>query len=545
MLQTPPPSSHPVLIARKLLMLGIYLQGFSPSITQELNGLSIPHHNIMHCAVETASRLVTSDDDLAGTIEGIECIMMESMYHNNGGNLRRAYLTIRRALVIAQMIGLDRGSNLPLLKVLEPATRIRIDPELMWFRIIQSDRYLSLMLGLPPGTTDNSFATAKMLEGCSPMERMERIESAAGGRIIQRKDADMHDLKVTQEIDTMFQDAAASMPPQWWLAPDLSSRASDDLEAIHDTVRLMDQFAHYHMLQRLHLPYLLHPSTDPKYDYSKITAVMASRELLSRFVPFRSSDAFSSFCRGVDFLAFIASTALCLAHVDARRQKRGRVDEGGALLSCLSHQRLSDRGMMERVLEIMEHIARTSADRIAGKIAGITRHLLAIEADAAMGGSYRTDSSYGTGGEELECNGKISDGGTMLRVYIPYLGTIKIERHDVSRSSMPAPILADPRSPGTPRPTPSFDPLASLGPPLPSERPAGHEQDRVTPENCLADCPTNIQPLHRPAQDDDAFASTIPDAQWLVPGLDLGDDVDLQGVDMAFFDSLFRFCDAE
>lgn len=534
MLQLPPLGSHPVLISRKLLILGIYLQGFPPAKVQELSGLHTPYRDIMHRAVETASRLVISNDELVATIECIECIMMETMYQNNEGNLRRAYLSIRRAVVIAQMLGLDRAANSSLSKTLEPETRTRIDPDIMWFRVIQCDRYLSLMLGLPQATPDNGFADAKILEGCSPMERMERMDCAVGGRITQRNYADMHDLTVRQEIDKLLLDAAASMPPQWWLAPDLSTRASDDLEALHDTIRLMNQFAHYHMLARLHIPYLLHPSTDPKYVYSKITAVMASRELLSRFIPFRSSQNFGSFCRGVDFLAFIASTALCLAHIDARRQEKADADENGALLSFLSHQRPSDRGMMERVLETMEHIIRTSSDRIAAKIARITRHLLAIEADAAMGGSYRTDSSQNAHEEELECNGKISDGGAVLRIYIPHIGTIKIERDGISRSdTATAPMPAGPDIGPT---TLGFDSLVS--PPL-SEQPGEQEQDETIPEN---------QSFNWLVNHSDAFSfdgPAVPDAQGFDPMLDLRDEQDLQGVDMAFFDSLFRFCGPE
>ncbi|KAK6527295.1 hypothetical protein TWF281_010482 [Arthrobotrys megalospora] len=473
----------------------------------------------MHRAVETAVRLVTSNDDLAGSVEGIECILIESMFQNSEGNLRRAYLSMRRALVLAQMIGLDKAKcpNSPLLKFIDPATKLRIDPQQMWFRLLQSDRYLSLMLGLPQGTVDNSFATAAALEGRTPMEKMERLNCSAAGRIIQRNSADMHDLMMTKEIDEMLQEASALMPPKWWLAPDLSLRTIEDLDAIQDTIRLINQFTHYHLLERLHLPYLLHSSTDPKYDYSKITAIIASRELLSRFIPFRGSQSVGSFCRGLDFLAFTASTALCLAHINARHQKTARVDGGGALLSFLSHQRPSDRGMLEKVLENMTDAARTRNDITATKIASITRHLLAIEADAALGGSYTTDSSYNADEEELEYNGKISDGGAVLRIYIPYLGTIKIERHGISRSDITVP----------PRSTANLDQPSSELPPL------EHEQTQAPLGNPVIDW---SQPT--------IGVDTLPslDAQWFVPGLDFGNEWDLQGVDLAFFDSIFRFC---
>ncbi|KAF3225394.1 hypothetical protein TWF106_002533 [Orbilia oligospora] len=521
-LQPPSPRTHPVLIARKLIMVAAYLQGFPPKTVQELTGLSISHHDIMHRAVETAVRLVTSNEDLVGSVEGIESVLIESMFQNSEGNLRRAYLSMRRALVLAQMIGLDKAkcSNSPLLKFIDPETRIRIDPQQMWFRLLQSDRYLSLMLGLPQGTADTNFATPAALEGRTPMERMERIDCSAAGRIIQRNSADMQDLKVTQEIDKLLQDAAALMPPKWWLAPDLTSRAIDDMDAIQDTIRLINQTTHYHLLERLHLPYLLHSSTDPKYDYSKITAIIASRELLSRFVPFRGSRTVGSFCRGLDFLAFTASTALCLAHINARHQRTTRPDGGGALLSFLTHQRPSDRGMLEQVLENMTDAARTRNDITATKIASITRHLLCIEADAASGGSYTTNSSYINDEEEIDYNGRLSDGGAVLRIYIPYLGTIKIERDGISRSDTALPPTA----------------ISNFDLPQSEVLLTNCEKNQILGDNFLSDSrQTGFS----------SDGSTSTDAQWFVPSLDLGNEWDLQGVDLAFFDSVFRFCGDE
>ncbi|KAJ6263868.1 hypothetical protein Dda_0005 [Drechslerella dactyloides] len=430
LLQDPPVDSHPVLVARKLLMLGLYLQGLSVLEVSKLGHLGTSPRDMMHRAVETAVRLVTSHDGFSGTVEGIECIMMESMYHNNAGSLRLAYLAMRRALVAAQMIALGQSNASPPshAQVLDPSTRRRINPELMWFRIVQSDRYLSLMLGLPHGTSDGDFARPERLESCGAMERLERMDCLAGGRILERNCADIQDLQTTQEIDRLLQNAAASMPPQWWLAPDLDSGHGSALHA-RDLVRLMNQFAHYHLLQRLHLPYLLHSPANDKYQSSKITAIMASRELLSRFVSYRSSPGASSFCRGVDFLAFIANTALCLAHIKAQRHNHvAAAADNNDSFGFLAHQRLSDRGLMELALERLESAADVGADAIAAKIALVNRHLLLVESDAALGGNYLTNSPPGANGGELECSGRISKDGDVLQIYIPYLGNVRVER---------------------------------------------------------------------------------------------------------------------
>jgi hypothetical protein len=553
MLQLPAPGSHPVLVARKLLMLGSYLQAVPSSGIQSLDHQGVSSRDVMLRAVDAVHSLVNCNDELVASIEGIECITIESMYHNNAGNLRRSWLTMRRAMLIGQMMGLHRGRNPPSVQTLE--RRTSIGPEHIWFRLVQSDRYLSLMLGLPQGAPDNNFfATAEALEACTPLERLQRIDCVVAGRILQRNEADINDLAATQEIDKLLHKASMSMPPQWWLIPNLAPSASDKVEHFHNTIRLMDQFTHCHLVARLHLPYLLRSLADQKYEYSKITAVNASREVLARFVAFRSSNPIGSYCRGIDFLVFIASTTLCLAHIDVHRQGRAFASDRDDrfFFNSLVHQRPSDRGMMERALESVEHMASAGVDKIAFKIATILRQLLVIEADAADGSSYST-SSFASGEEELEYSSILSASGNVLHICIPCLGTINIERSGVSRSDEAVGMSASTAS--------STDPGVLFGTsPLPERQ----EERARQPLNML-DCPTRYSisdqsvgadwlavPWHLGPPASPQYSVSVTKNQSISsfhgdglqvtqPLLETGaDDWGLQGVNMALFDSFIR-----
>ncbi|KAK7421233.1 hypothetical protein QQX98_002363 [Neonectria punicea] len=530
MLESPPSGSHPVLIARKLLMLATFLQGV-PSCSPK--DLELKAH-----LVETASRLVTSNDHLVSSIEGVECIMIESMYQNNAGNLRRAWLTNRRAMMLAQMMGLHKGIDSPPPKMLDTETRARVNPEHMWFRLVSSDRYLSLLLGLPQGSLDNNFAAPKILERCTPMERMERLLTMAGGLILQRNGGNLQDLTATHGIDKLLRKAAASMPSQWWIAPDPARIAGRDAEAFRETLRLMNQFSHYHILAQLYLPFLLH-STDRKYDHNKITAVNASREILVRFVSFRNSNSsMVAYCRGVDFLAFISSTTLCLAHIDAHRKQRAETSDGATIFHFLAHQRLGDRGLMECTLETMEDKARTSDDAIASEIACILRQLLVIELDASNGGIYTSNASSGPG-EESYCRGSVSDGGD-VHIYIPYLGTVNIERSEQDTGL----LYSEPTSPlNRERDQYILDAWASV------KHPGQADGLSVNPDWQDAPSQSNsfeamLQPPSM-AGNLDAFNFNGDGDQeeegLLDPALAASiDDWALQGVDMALFQSLFQ-----
>ncbi|KAH8590953.1 hypothetical protein B0O99DRAFT_654633 [Bisporella sp. PMI_857] len=557
MLQLPPKGSHPVLIARRLLLLGTLLQGIPPCFAEKLVGMRSDYRTIMSSVVNAASRLVTSNDELVGSLDGIECIMIEGMYLNNAGNLRRAWLTNRRAMVMAQMMGLHTGASSASM-TLEAETRDRIDPDYMWFRLVCSDRYLSLMLGLPQGSLENVFASPKALDGCIALERMERIEVMAGGLILQRNSTERTDLAATYRVDKMLQEAAALMPPQWWLmTPDLTAIASNDAKAFEETIRLTNQFAHHHLLVQLHLPYMMLPSSaDASYDYSKMTAANASRAIVTKFVSFRNSILATAYCRGIDFITFIASTTLCLSHIEAHRQYKCNRGKGVGVFQPLQHQRLSDRGLLERTLELMETMAQREHDV----------PLLAIENNSAKGAYYHTSASSEFDNQEPQRLGKTGQDFDILYIQIPYFGTIKIERRPaISHTAKSAQTLSEEWLWNA---SDSHATDASLvvlcDPPSRADReqhkeqqeemtsatcPLGYEISITQPANAdwqvvpsYVDSPDTL-PQFGSANWDQSLSSFdtsgAQEAHLLVPGLAAGpQDWALQGVEMALFNNL-------
>ena len=109
--------------------------------------------NLMERYIATVDKLITSDDEIAATLDGIECIMLEAKYHVNMGRPRRAWLLFHRALAFAQLLGLHRLA----------AQTDKISPDYkrscnIWCHLVLGDRYLSLLLGLPYSVSE-SFIT--------------------------------------------------------------------------------------------------------------------------------------------------------------------------------------------------------------------------------------------------------------------------------------------------------------------------------------------------------------------------------------------------
>ncbi|KAF3022907.1 hypothetical protein E8E14_001283 [Neopestalotiopsis sp. 37M] len=532
-LQLPPSGSHPVLVAQKLLVLATFLQCVASSSLVGLAGLSTSRINIMTRAVESAVRLVLSDDDLVDSVEGIECIMIHSLYENNAGNLRRAWVILRRATALAQMMGLHqgRGNAPPLLKTVCAETRRRVNPDSLWLRLMQSDHYLSLMLGLSPASVEGGdCGNPATLESCTSMERMERLEAAASSYILRRNATDLGNLDATREIDELLHKAAGCMPAQWWLLPIFGSPVEgDEVQVFRETVRITCQFTHYTLLLHLHLPYVLCSSPDQRYDQNKMTAATAAREVLMRYLTIRGSNPTSFYCRGIDFIAFIACTVLVLVHIDAHcppaiiqhdhHDSPSRRDGSSIISAFLRHQRLGDRGIMERVLESMDCLIASNADRVASEMGAVIRPLLAIEADAARGRHfYQTRSSLGVKEEEnhYECAGKVMGGDLndddnaakpSLHIYIPHTGAIDIER-------------------------------CSCGPPPPGPLDAAVSFSSIT--DASGEAGPGGSTLHY-AHEDGVQPSTMYWTQS--PPMDtaaIAEDWTLQGVDMALFENIFH-----
>jgi hypothetical protein len=411
------PDTHPVLIGRHMLRLASTLQKFV-----HIQGLSESVRNIRERLADVAISLVSTQDGLLGSIEGLECVMLESLYHANVGNLRLSWTAVRRGMNLAQLMGFNLSGRNLRYQILDPTTKA--DPQTMWTRLVYYDRTLCLMLGLPEGTNDRSMASDANLAADTPYGRLERMHSVLASRILERNasESGSRDFCLTRELDRELQRAAKAVPSKWWLIPDMEGLELDFSRIFWDAKRLSSQIFHYNMLNRLHLPFMLRSSTEHNYYYSKIACVSASREILSRFIVLRKCNTNACSCRTSDFVALMAAMTLLLAYLDSHR----RPQQAG---SPLAHQRYSDCAMMEQVLNRLEDINHATADFFSTQSIDLLRRLMAIEAEAADGQLARAEGvsvQTDEAGEMLPNDDEDCDG--IVRVEIPYFGVIKIAR---------------------------------------------------------------------------------------------------------------------
>ncbi|OBT86153.1 hypothetical protein VE02_05764 [Pseudogymnoascus sp. 03VT05] len=364
-----PPSAHPVQFARRLIRLAICLQQSNGPVDEAAR------------YVEIASQHVTSKDDLMNSLDGLEALILEATYYINNGKTRVAWLRFRRALAIAQLLGLGMAD-------------MTDRAEGIWFLLLMADRHTSLRLGLPLAVGDNNFSDPRG----DALSKLNHIHVVVSGRIIarnlriQRQGEPEYD--ETRKIDYSLKQVARSLPADWWSFSSLHGLAEADV--LEKTSILSAQLTHHYLIVVLHQPYiaqsLVSPTTNEHVLYSKLVICSASREVLLRFLVIRS------FHRGGSYFGFEekACTAMCvllLAHIDGHRLGQG---------NSLEHQRPQDQALVNNVLNLLEemHVPNFEVETL--------KKLVGIEEQIADGANYSWMKKSGIG----------------LELTMPYFGTV-------------------------------------------------------------------------------------------------------------------------
>jgi hypothetical protein len=120
---------HPMTLARLLLCVAICIQQLPPQIDLRVLQTAVQVREIESGIIEFITKNVASDDELTGSIEGVECLALLGMHAVNAGNLRRSWLLIRKAITVGQLLGLHRMALYSRKEIIE-ARRHRL-----WYKI--------------------------------------------------------------------------------------------------------------------------------------------------------------------------------------------------------------------------------------------------------------------------------------------------------------------------------------------------------------------------------------------------------------------------
>ncbi|KAL4972518.1 hypothetical protein BDW66DRAFT_162845 [Aspergillus desertorum] len=505
------PETHPVLLGRQMLLFAAALQHIPPNAG--IPGLTENHRLIMERLAESAIRMVTMNDELLGTLEGLENIILESFYHIDSGNIRRAWITIRRAVMAAQLMGLHQPGH-HRFKLINDQNSL--DPAVMWGCVVSMERVLSLLLGLPTSTGDASPAVQSETDG-----DLSALAMHLTSKILHRNQLDASKQatrNITKEIDQELIQMAERLPSSFWRPLALAGLEVDSTEALWETRRAMDHMCYYVLVNQLHLPYIICPSHTPYVIYSRLACLSASREFLARHIAIRTLNIVTPYSRMGDFIALTAGMTLMLVHIVSH----GHREIGNG--SLLIHERLGDRAAVEQVLDCMKSMSELHEDVLAAKCAVLLRELLVIEAVAARGqGAPREDND---------------ERPAELSIQVPYLGAVRVAPEGITctpHSKLEQHPAASEGAGVTIGGLGSIHVQSPAGPANPGHR-LGHSNLDATSDGAAVppQCWDDIQSEDYFLQQDQMPDQMFPDAAAGV------DDWVFQGFDTAYFDTLFR-----
>lgn len=380
----PPPDAHPVWFAHRLMYLALCLQnagGKRQSSSQY---------------VDIVARHVTSLDVMITSAEGIEVLMLEAMYSVNEDHLQVAWLKCRRAIAVAQLVGIDQAREDPHAKSL-------------WFRLLYGERIISLELGLPHSLLADDLLDIWDDQG----RRLEKTHISVSGRIIKRNlrmkmKRTSREYNETMDIDCAMKEAMRRLPSSWWcIAPSLSAMTED--QAMIETAKLTSQMNHFWLIMNLYQPFVIDSLliSDDSSDalHMRLTLAMACYEMLTRFLVLRRYHN-GTLYHGVDSKALSAAVALTLAHIAGHRYSHNRTNS-------LEHMRPQHLNSINETMSLVDDPAW------AGMTKSAARALLDIEAEVAIGGTYAW--WIGEGQDE-----------NIVALAIPYFGVLQGVQESIS-----------------------------------------------------------------------------------------------------------------
>ncbi|KAF2160843.1 hypothetical protein M409DRAFT_59630 [Zasmidium cellare ATCC 36951] len=401
------PDAHPVHIAFYLLTFAITVRQIPPPHAQELSlsgweNASVYAREVSH-AVEAT---IIAHTGIASTIDGIETTVMYLRLQLGMGNIKPLWLTLRRTIAIAELIGLPRAwytKNDSQISAPTPGTtssssdRKRSQRVSLWEAICATDRMASMMFNLPAATATHKFPRRPIISPEGEVVVSPYIFELAGLAMeIQELDEQVtlsHPKEKIYErvlaIEGRLRALKAETPRNWW------AETPSELHAGQ-----LVQFWHYYLTTRIHLHLAMSNDDHDQFAYSRQACTEACESMARRYWCLRRLLPRGFFvCRIIDMQIFTAAAYLCLSCI-RQRQNNETADQ-------------TRIGFIEQIVDTMDFAGEQMGGDFVREAAPAVRSLLALVKDP---------------------NGEAA-GPQTLTLRIPLLGKIRIGRQKLHQGT--------------------------------------------------------------------------------------------------------------
>ncbi|KAI9735792.1 MAG: hypothetical protein M1834_001256 [Cirrosporium novae-zelandiae] len=366
-------SGRPAVVAKSVLWLALCVQQLPEDFKckyQHPDLLSSPKA-LVDSYMNGAESLLSVDENSCATIEGLECLSLQGKLYINMGKPLKAWLSVRRALDFALLLGLHRPEN-----------NIEKRHKAIWAQTWQNDRLLSLILGFPYAIAESHPGLAKEHAGQSVEEWVMHEFSIITGHVIDRNQNRQNvDYSVTVQIGQELEQLRNKIPLDWWDAI-LTPATPFPVLYSRQVIKL-----HYYQLHTfLHLPYMLKPSLSSEFMNSRISTLQASREMLGCYQTVRNSNrggpgSTHVICDLMDFLIFNAAMVLVINLLSSPSSPQ----------RDLYHQEVEaeDWQRIHDITKTLNHVSRTMECTVAAQAAQLLQYFSMVRQ-----GTYAASEGY-------------------------------------------------------------------------------------------------------------------------------------------------------
>ncbi len=349
-------SGTPVMVAKTCLFLALCVQQL-PS-TFKMTSLPTTPKVLVDSFMRGADALISINEGRSASVNSLECLAILFKLYLNKGRPREAWQCVRRAFNSALLLGLHIPNDIA------PHRQ-----KIIWAYIWQVDRSLSALLGLPAATTDSHPGVQIRPSGQHYGEQFMYDIAMIAGHINERnQNHQTATYAVNLTIDQEIELCKDRIPTEWWNS---DSYPSTPWTAIYGLCMLKVEY--YTCQKMLHLPYMLKSSLDNSYEYSRLRALDACREIIKAYqVVKEHANLKLTICDVMDFQAFMAAVVLVIDLLNQSSELE-------------THQEASDWGLVHNVTSSMKDMSKTMECTVAGQAFHLLEHLSTFRAGAYAG----------------------------------------------------------------------------------------------------------------------------------------------------------------
>ncbi|KAI7762160.1 hypothetical protein LZL87_014209 [Fusarium oxysporum] len=286
-------SSSPFIAAKVCLRLSLCIQQAPKTLQLSRCGLS--KEALLTLYIQTANELLTSEVSMGETLDGIEARLVLQKIYIDMGRPRQAWLVIRRATDEALLLRLHRATE----------DKGGGRETAIWNEILRFDTTIALIIGLPSSIPIPDYNDCGS-SGNSPLHMLQHRMQSLASSIVARNQSQRPSYLVTMQISHKLDACRALMPDSWWHEPPQQDQPFTQLY-IQQAIKVQ----YFLITKMLHLPFML--NADAGYEYSRVSAVDASRSLIAAYLSLRNcSRGLFVICESLDFQAFSAGITLLI-----------------------------------------------------------------------------------------------------------------------------------------------------------------------------------------------------------------------------------------